>query len=480
MVASESPHYSHRKTRKVKYKEKLSEEYASRTQNLQYLNEPLKQKLQSYYDALNGNHSYIDTHTGKQVHARTYRKRLEFAEEALEEIREELRKEVNTSQASSVAQYARSLYNIAIRDNEYLKDKNTRKSASAHRVRASLNSLEGKVVTHSTQTAERATAALEQYPSTPSEPTTLSPRLPSLPIESERPTSSPIYNALRNIDVVRERFSTSADISTYTNTGEKGDEETISSPISPDELRRGRGKLAIGALLLALVQQAKAATYTPLASFTGAALKSIFYVGRPLIAISAALSTASIQYNPDSFYIGSPSPSSVVMSTASSQQAYANKLPVNPYKQSSPSITGSSHSEFQNFMPFQPAITREQILRGPTPTKAEYLEGAKARAQAAIRQIKAERSLEKRLENPMLTAKEQEQEKAEQTKANFPSVRESILEIWERRSKARALAMNLPVVKVVTYHPKSLEYPDGLVETHFPNNRNADYSVSSQ
>jgi len=136
---------------KSNYKQNLCERRESQRELLSAVSPSLANKLQRYYDCLNGDQTYVDNHTGKEVHARTYKKRVALAAAELERIEVEVNLSLrygrmNDFNAARLVDYAHSLYEVAIKKNEYLKRTNTNRTKLTKRLRSSLNSLNEKVI----------------------------------------------------------------------------------------------------------------------------------------------------------------------------------------------------------------------------------------------------------------------------------------------------------------------------------------------
>lgn len=134
----------------VSYKQKLMQARSEYSPAIDNVSSALKGRLQKYYDALNGDYQYTDSH-GKTVKARTYKKRLQLAAKELDSIQAHLQisrryGKIDDTTALEISEYAQSLYNAAIKDNKYAKKHNVSRQSKAANLRHSLRGLEDKMI----------------------------------------------------------------------------------------------------------------------------------------------------------------------------------------------------------------------------------------------------------------------------------------------------------------------------------------------
>ncbi|HVY01391.1 MAG TPA: hypothetical protein VHA12_01350 [Candidatus Nanoarchaeia archaeon] len=128
------------------YKQELANAYQENSAFLSTLNSSMQSRLDRIYSAFSGNYSYIDSHTGKKVNARTYKKRLSFVEKEIQVLRQHLALQYkyglfSEEKKAGIENYISSLYSAAINKNDYLKDKYVRRSVISQEVRDSIHSL---------------------------------------------------------------------------------------------------------------------------------------------------------------------------------------------------------------------------------------------------------------------------------------------------------------------------------------------------
>lgn len=189
------------------YKTKLEESKLRYSSELGKFNPYLREKIDKYYSSFLGEHSYLDTHSGRTVKARTYHKRLGFANTHLQDIEsdlviEKMSGKVREEDLSSLRNYMQDIYNISIRDNSYLKNKTIKNRINAKRIRKKLNSLESRFLEPAPMSMIKTNEEIySHYSDIPSNDVS--------PIDQVKlpKTSSPLLNRLNSIQEARESFA---------------------------------------------------------------------------------------------------------------------------------------------------------------------------------------------------------------------------------------------------------------------------------
>ncbi len=145
--------------RRMTYKELLAERKGLYDDSV--LTPEVRSYLDRYYTALRGEQAYIGS-KGKEVRARTYKKRLEFAQKALEDLENHIvirqrYGRISDEDATSVVEYAHSLYNTAVKENKYLRYKKNKEIEHIERTERRIGSLEEKVKIVSSHVMEAPT-----------------------------------------------------------------------------------------------------------------------------------------------------------------------------------------------------------------------------------------------------------------------------------------------------------------------------------
>ncbi len=133
------------------YKSYLEEAKRIHSDSLASLNDSMKLKIERFYTALSGEYEYTDSHTGKNVKARTYKKRIDLANSELEDITRTLNIQrrygkISEDSAAEINEYIHKIYNISIKNNSYLKGKRILKNIGARNIRSGLSELEDRII----------------------------------------------------------------------------------------------------------------------------------------------------------------------------------------------------------------------------------------------------------------------------------------------------------------------------------------------
>lgn len=448
-----------RKTRES-YKSSLTKVYEENAVFLTTLNSSIQSRLDRIYSAFSGNYAYIDSHSGKTVNARTYKKRLSFVEKEIEGLKKHMALQYkygvfSEESKSKIENYLASLYSAAITRNDYLKDKHIRRSSLSTQVRQDLQSLgpsiEDRLQINETSRMMRApTGYTEMFKEQPS---TIS---ADVAAPAQRATSSRLYNALISIDADNAKL--------------KEDDLPV-WPISREEELRLRERMKNGnkpkrrGFLGALAGLAGFATL----AIAGAAL--FFYSANKSTSVdNSVISSAPIEI------------STVNPNRLAEPETSIDYSKINPSLEAKPvEYVDKSTLEYESRLKAQGKLTN--LL--PT-TNKEVIEEAKQRVAQAKQQIALEKSksavqytpeqIEERRKLAWEKVRQYESEIAQQKERKEQELTVSKLNVskskpifdwekafyrkWEEKSRKRSLE-NV-VVKTVTY------YPDGKVIVSYP------------
>lgn len=137
------------KRRAPAYKVEMERARAEYEPMISSLSQSLQGRLQKYFDALEGN--YVYRSKNKEVKARTYRKRLEFAKKELESIQAHIqlsRKygKMEDTTALEISNYTQQIYNEAVKKNRYAKSHNLTRTTQGRTMKSNLATLDSKVI----------------------------------------------------------------------------------------------------------------------------------------------------------------------------------------------------------------------------------------------------------------------------------------------------------------------------------------------
>jgi hypothetical protein len=470
---------------KTTYKDKLRNRYDSYANTISAVEGNLKTKLDAYYQALSGEYAYTDTHTGKTVKARTYKKRMEFAQKTLDEIESSLSTisgDINDFEAESLRKVTRDLYNTAIRDNVYLKRRQEAQpyTRAKQNLSLKLSSLEERIAQSYEHVPRPEPAPYKVAAMKSSHEPSVSAPAPAP--EPERKTSSPLLNKLNEVDAQREAENSQklwSDAPVVWPTPRKVGFEW-------DNIERWvKGGIVAGLI--------------GMTSYFGYQVHQKFY-GETIAETTQSIENTLSQMpqasaEPSPFITGANSLVTEVEKPATLDERIQEKVPAPLVKQSAPVLTKrylipdnldlveSSRKETPYefkaevlfSVPHNYALINQEMQQRIAKEKEKEIRAknelarqlAINRVQKAMAQMEHERKIKAEAikQSPILLTEAEKhpgkvQEEVKLSK--LPSARDVLLSIWERRSNERKQREGMVVVKEVTYHP------DGRIVTYIP------------